>query len=42
MIGLSAEAELQLKGEFTMNTDKIYAEAIANEYFKGYRFEEAG
>ena len=32
MIGLSAEAELQLKGEFTMNTDKIYAEAIANEY----------
>ncbi len=32
MIVLSAMAELQFKGEPNMNTDKIYAEAIANEY----------
>lgn len=29
---LSAGAEIIFKGEITMNTDKIYAEAIANEY----------
>ncbi len=32
MIKLSAVAEIQFKGEPNMNTDKIYAEAIANEY----------
>lgn len=32
MIVLSAEAEIQFKGEPIMNTDKIFAEAIANEY----------
>lgn len=32
IIVLSAEAEIQFKGEITMNTDRIYAEAIANEY----------
>ena len=32
MIVLSAVAEIQFKGEAKMNTDKIYAEAIANEY----------
>ena len=32
MIILSAMAEIQFKGESNMNTDKIYAEAIANEY----------
>ncbi len=32
MIVLSAMAEIQFKGEPNMNTDKIYAEAIANEY----------
>ena len=32
MIVLSAMAEIQFKGELNMNTDKIYAEAIANEY----------
>lgn len=32
MIILSAMAEIQFKGEPNMNTDKIYAEAIANEY----------
>lgn len=32
MIVLSAMAEIQFKGEHNMNTDKIYAEAIANEY----------
>ncbi len=32
MIVLSAAAEIQFKGESNMNTDKIYAEAIANEY----------
>lgn len=32
MILLSAKAEQGLKGDYTMNTDKIYAEAIANEY----------
>lgn len=32
MIVLSAVAEIQFKGEPNMNTDKIYAEAIANEY----------
>lgn len=32
IIIVSAEAEIQFKGERIMNTDKIYAEAIANEY----------
>ena len=32
MIALSAGAEISFGGEITMNTDKIYAEAIANEY----------
>ena len=32
MMILSATAEIEIKGELTMNTDKIYAEAIANEY----------
>lgn len=32
MMVLSAVAEIQFKGEPKMNTDKIYAEAIANEY----------
>ena len=32
IIVLSAEAEIQFKGEITMNTDRIYAEALANEY----------
>lgn len=32
MIMLSVDAEISFKGEATMNTDKIYAEAIANEY----------
>lgn len=32
MIILSVMAEIYFKGETTMNTDKIYAEAIANEY----------
>ncbi len=32
MIALSAMAEIQFKGAANMNTDKIYAEAIANEY----------
>jgi len=32
MIVLSAKAEIQFKGEPAMNTDKIFAEAIANEY----------
>ena len=32
MIVLSAAAEIQFKGDPNMNTDKIYAEAIANEY----------
>ncbi len=32
IIIVSAEAEIQFKGEWIMNTDKIYAEAIANEY----------
>ena len=32
MIVVSAEAEIQFKGETMMNTDKIYAEAIASEY----------
>ncbi len=32
MIVLSAMAEIQFKGEPNMNTDRIYAEAIANEY----------
>lgn len=32
IIVLPAEAEIQFKGEITMNTDKIYAEAIAKEY----------
>lgn len=32
IITLSATAEILFRGESTMNTDKIYAEAIANEY----------
>lgn len=32
MILLSAMAEIQFRGESAMNTDKIYAETIANEY----------
>ncbi len=32
MMILSATAEISCKGETNMNTDKIYAEAIANEY----------
>lgn len=32
MIVLSAKAEIQFKVEPTMNTDKIFAEAIAKEY----------
>lgn len=32
MIALSAGAEISFGGEITMNADKIYAEAIANEY----------
>lgn len=32
MMTLSATAEIEIKGVLTMNTDKIYAEAIANEY----------
>jgi len=32
MLILSAAAEISCKGETNMNTDKIYAEAIANEY----------
>ena len=32
MIALSAGAEISFGGEITMNTDKIYAEALANEY----------
>lgn len=32
MVALSAGAEISFGGEITMNKDKIYAEAIANEY----------
>lgn len=32
MIVLSARAEISFRGDITMNTDKIYAEAIASEY----------
>lgn len=32
MIVLSTKVEIQFKGEPTMNTDKIFAETIANEY----------
>jgi len=32
IIVLSAKAEIQFKGKATMNTDKIFAKAIANEY----------